>query len=161
MSQRYITKQRAVIFKDTGEETVLEEFHKTAFGRKQFWKLYLSDFLQILGLVMENKQLSVLVYILENTSPVNNLFLGTYREIANATNISIGTVNIIMKKLKNTNYRGSPMIKQVRCGNLMISPALLMKGSDFKKKTLLVTWEQLPEKDVEAFANELETLTTV
>ena len=35
------------------------------------------DFLQVLG-ILDSKQVDILVYILENTEPANNTFVGTY-----------------------------------------------------------------------------------
>lgn len=54
--------------------------------QKQFWKVYLLDFLQILG-ILDSKQVDVLIHILENTNSSNNTYIGTYRSTAEKTNL--------------------------------------------------------------------------
>ena len=54
--------------------------HCKAVEAKNFWKLYLGDFLPVLGIV-ESKQVDILIYILENTQPSTNMFVGTYKTI--------------------------------------------------------------------------------
>ena len=70
---------------DTGEVFEAEQIIKRFYGQKQFWKVYLSDFLEILG-ILQSKQVDILVYILENTDSSNNTFLGTYKKIAKGKN---------------------------------------------------------------------------
>jgi len=60
------TKQKIYIDSETGEKIYAEQITKRAYGQKQFWKIYLMDFLQILG-ILDSKQVDVFVYILENT----------------------------------------------------------------------------------------------
>ena len=48
----------------TGEERYFQSIQKTYYGRKNFWKLYLQDFLAVLG-ILESKQLDVICYIME------------------------------------------------------------------------------------------------
>lgn len=147
----FVTKVRQVQDVNTGEIFTIEESTRTAYGRKHFWKLYLSDFLPLLGLVMDSQQLNVLLYVLENTKQSDNLFIGTFKKISEETKISLSTVYRIMKKLQNTEYKGAPMIKMVQSGVYMISPDLLVKGNDKKKKSLMITWEMLSDKTIEDF----------
>ena len=81
------TKQRRLIDEQTGEVFEVDQITKRSYGQKQFWKVYLLDFLQILG-VLESKQLDVLIYILENTEQANNTFIGSQRDIAKNVNVS-------------------------------------------------------------------------
>ncbi|WP_205414782.1 replication/maintenance protein RepL, partial [Klebsiella pneumoniae] len=67
-------RQKTYIDADTGEKIDVEQITKRAYGQKQFWKVYLMDFLHILGLA-DSKQVDVLVYILENTEQANNTFV--------------------------------------------------------------------------------------
>ena len=83
----YIREQRELIDRNTGELFIAEQVVKKSYGTKQFWKLYLMDFLQILG-IFESRQLDVLIYMLENTEPANNIFMGTYDKIEKNTKIS-------------------------------------------------------------------------
>ncbi|SCC60780.1 MULTISPECIES: replication/maintenance protein RepL, partial [Priestia] len=73
-------KSKTYIDTETGEKINVEQITKRAYGQKQFWKIYLMDFLQVLG-VLDSKQVDVFVYILENTEQANNTFIGSQRDI--------------------------------------------------------------------------------
>lgn len=60
------TKRKELIDKETEEIIKVDQITKNVYGQKNFWKLYLSDFLPVLEIV-ENKQVDILIYILENT----------------------------------------------------------------------------------------------
>ena len=78
---KFITRE--TIYKDeSGEHTLQEtEIYKKIYGSQQFWKIYLSDFLNALGLINNNKQLDVLFHVLENTDQASNIYIGTYQKI--------------------------------------------------------------------------------
>lgn len=116
---------------DTGEVFEAEQIIKRFYGQKQFWKVYLSDFLDILG-ILQSKQVDILVYILENTDSSNNTFLGTYKKIAKATGTSEPTIATVMKKLQENKF-----IKKIQNGAWQVSPRIMMKGSEFKKSLLI------------------------
>ncbi len=125
------TKSRILIDAETGERIEVDQVTKRAYGQKQFWKLYLFDFLHVLG-VLEYKQVDVFIYILENTDPSNNLFIGTYRNIADACKVSPNTVFRVMKKLIQQQF-----IKKQHNGVWQINPNIVMKGSEHKKSLLI------------------------
>lgn len=116
---------------DTGELIEVDQITKRALGQKQFWKVYLIDFLQILG-VLDSKQVDVLIYILENTEPSNNTYIGTFRKTADNSGVALETVRKVMKKLQDNNF-----IKRVQNGVYQVSPLIMMKGSEHKKQLLL------------------------
>lgn len=116
---------------DTGEIFEAEQIIKRFYGQKQFWKVYLSDFLEILG-ILQSKQVDILVYIIENTDSSTNLFLGTYKKIAKNTNTSEPTIATVMKKLQDNKF-----IKKIQNGAWQVSPRIMMKGSEFKKSLLI------------------------
>lgn len=127
----YIRNERELIDRNTGELFIAEQIVKKSYGTKQFWKLYLMDFLQILG-IFESRQLDVLIYMLENTEPANNVFMGTYDKIEKNTKISRGTIAKIMKKLQEHKF-----ITKIQSGAWQINPRIMMKGSEFKKSLLI------------------------
>ena len=60
-TQTLIGQQRKrLVDQDTGEVIEVDQITKRALGQKQFWKIYLMDFLQVLG-GFEYKQLDVLI----------------------------------------------------------------------------------------------------
>lgn len=124
-------KKRTLVDKDTGEIIQVDQITKRVYGTKRFWKVYLMDFLNILG-IMDNKQLDVFIYIAENTNQTNNLFIGSYRTIADDVKVSLSTVTRIMKKLQENDF-----IKKVQNGVYQVNPNIMMKGNDSKRQILL------------------------
>lgn len=124
-------KEKVYIDTETGEKIYAEQITKRAYGQKQFWKIYLMDFLHILGLA-DSKQIDVLIYILQNTEQANNTFVGTYKKIAREAHVSEPTIAKIMKKLQENHF-----ITKVQNGVWQVSPNIMMKGSDHKKSLLL------------------------
>lgn len=125
------TKKRQLVDTETGEKIEVEQITKRVYGQKAFWKLYLMDFLQILG-GFEYKQLDVMIYILEHTEQSNNTFIGTYRSLEKDVGVSYDTVRRTMKILQEKEF-----IKRIQNGVYQVSPEIMMKGSDHKKQLLL------------------------
>ena len=96
-------QKRTFIDSDTGEIFEADQVIKRFYGQKQFWKIYLMDFLNILG-IFDSKQLDVFIYILENTEPANNTFIGTQESIKNKINISLPTIRRIIRKLEEHKF---------------------------------------------------------
>ena len=84
-------KKRTLIDQDTGEVVHVDQITKRVYGTKQFWKVYLMDFLSILGII-DSKQLDVFIYIAENTNQNSNLFIGTYRSISEDVGVGIQVI---------------------------------------------------------------------
>lgn len=128
-----ITRGRVRVLTDdeTGEKVHADEIRKYCFGRKQFWKVYLMDFLTILG-VFDSKQVDILIYILENTSSSNNLFIGTQRKIEKDTGVSRPTIVRAMNKLREHNF-----IKKVQNGVYQVNPQIFIKGNENKQHMLI------------------------
>lgn len=116
---------------DTGELIEVDQITKRALGQKQFWKIYLMDFLQVLG-GFEYKQLDVLIYILEHTEAANNTFIGTYRSLEKSVGVSYDTVRRTITLLQ-----GKGFLKKVSNGIYQVSPTIMMKGTEHKKQLLL------------------------
>lgn len=124
-------QRRRLVDQDTGEVIEVDQITKRAYGSKAFWKLYLMDFLQVLG-VLDSRQVDILIYILENTEQANNTFIGTYTKIQNDLGVAPATVSKVMKKLQETGF-----IKKIQNGVWQISPNIMMKGNDNKKQMLI------------------------
>ena len=135
-TQTLVGEQRkTLVDQDTGEVIMVDQITKRVYGTKQFWKVYLMDFLSILG-ILESKQLDVFIYIAENTNQSNNIFLGTYDKIAKDVGVSRPTIAKIMKKLQENNF-----VKKVQNGAWLVNPNILMKGNDTKRQILLSYYE--------------------
>lgn len=125
------TKRKELIDKETGEIIEVDQITKKVYGQKNFWKLYLGDFLPVLGIV-ESKQVDILIYILENTQPSTNMFVGTYKTIKKNTHASETTIAKVMRKLQKQEF-----LKKIQNGLWQVSPNIMMKGNENKKQLLL------------------------
>lgn len=130
------TKKRTLVDTQTGERIEVDQVTKLAYGQKAFWKLYLMDFLRVLG-IFENKQIDVLVYILENTFPATNQFIGTYRKIADGSGCSIDTVRRTITRLLQKSGDIEPLLKKVQTGVYVVNPLIMYKGTEHKKQLLI------------------------
>lgn len=130
------TGKKEYIDAQTGEIVHIDTVTKRIYGAKQFWKIYLMDFLGVLGII-DSKQLDVFIYIAENTNPSTNQFIGTYDKIAEITGVSRPTIATIMKKLRENNF-----ITKVQNGVYAINPNIMMKGNDHKRQILLNYYEE-------------------
>ncbi len=131
-TQTLIGQQRKrLVDQDTGELIEVDQITKRVYGTKAFWKVYLMDFLQVLG-VLDSRQVDILIYILENTEQANNTFIGTYSKIQKEIGVAPATVAKVMIKLQDSGF-----IKKIQNGVWQVSPNIMMKGNDNKKQVLL------------------------
>ena len=128
-------RKRELVDTQTGEIIWVDQITKRTYGTKNFWKCYLMDFLTVLGII-DSRQLDIFIYIVENTNPSNNIFIGTYKKISKDTGCSSTTIARIMKKLQENNF-----IKNVQNGAWLVNPNILMKGNDTKRQILLSYYE--------------------
>lgn len=124
-------QKRELLDTQTGELIHVDQITKRTYGNKNFWKCYLMDFLSVLGII-DSKQLDIFIYIVENTSQSNNMFIGTYTKIGKDVGVCRQTIATIMKKLQENNF-----IKKVQNGVWLVNPNILMKGNDTKRQILL------------------------
>lgn len=117
----------------TGEVEEFDSITKKVRDRQNFWKIVLMDFLAILG-VFDSKQVDIFVYVIMNTNPGNNLFIGTYKKIGEGTGISKPTIVRTFKKLQANNF-----VKMVQRGVWRVNPNIMMKG-DVKKKNIILSY---------------------
>ena len=128
-------KKRELLYVETSEKIWVDQITKRTYGTKNFWKCYLMDFLTVLGII-DGKQLDIFIYIVENTNQSNNIFIGTYKKIAQDVGASSRTIATIMKKLQEKNF-----IKKAQNGVWLVNPNILMKGNDTKRQILLSYYE--------------------
>lgn len=147
-TQTLIGQQRKrLVDQDTGEVIEVDQITKRALGQKQFWKLYLIDFLQVLG-VLDSKQVDVLIYILENTKSSDNTYIGTYRKTAEGSGVSLDTATKVMRKLQEQkDGNGKPFLSRVQNGVYQVNPLIMMKGSEHKKNLLLNYYDDSKTKE--------------
>lgn len=136
------TQKKRLIDEDTGEKYEVDQITKRSLGQKAFWKVYLIDFLQVLG-VLDSKQVDVLIYILENTEASNNTFIGSQRDVAKACGVSLDTVSRIMRKLQENKF-----LKQVKRSVYQVNPKIMMKGNEHKKSLLVNYYDDSTKEEI-------------
>lgn len=134
-TQIELGEKRELLDQETGEIIVVDQISKRIYGQKNFWKMYLMDFMSVLGII-DSKQLDIFIYIAENTNPSTNTFIGTYSKISKDVNVSRPTISTIMKKLQANNF-----IKKIQNGVWLVNPNIIMKGNDHKRQILLSYFE--------------------
>lgn len=144
----YISRTKRYIDEDGNEGTQTEVYKKT-YGGKHFWRVWLGDLLYTLGLINNSKQLDVVFYVLDNTDPSNNLYIGTIRKTVEKTGISLGTVSTIFKKMQEVD-----MIVKQSNGVYKVKPNLLIKGDDSKKQRLVIEYEKIKQEQKEETIND-------
>lgn len=125
------SRKRELVDVETGEQIFVDQITKRVYGAKSFWKVYLMDFLTVLGII-DSKQLDVFIYLVENTQQSNNTFIGTYKKISADVGVSQPTIAKIMKKLQEHGF-----IKRLQNGAWLVNPNILMRGGDAKRQILL------------------------
>ena len=128
-------ERKELLDTETGEKIWVDRITKRVYGTKSFWKVYLMDFLTVLGII-DSKQLDVFIYIVENTSQATNVFLGSYTKIEKDVGVSRQTVAKIMKKLQEKNF-----INRIQQGAWEVNPNILMRGDEHKRQILLSYYE--------------------
>lgn len=144
-------KMRHLVDTETGERIDVNQITKRVYGQKSFWKVYLMDFLQVLG-ILDSKQVDVLIYILEHTEPANNTFIGSQRAISNKSGVSLSTISRIMSKLQEQGF-----LTQIQRGVYQVSANIMLRGSDHKQQLLLSYYNDEQDKNSQDPKPEKET----
>ena len=134
-------RTRRLVDQDTGEVMQVNQTTKLVYGSKNFWKLYMREFISVLK-ELSDKQYKVFVYILEHTRPSDNRFTATYQSIMKDVGCCRQTVASTLKKLQKTNF-----MQKVQTGIWIVNPNVMVKGNDRKRNMLLSEYRAVkPEK---------------
>ena len=106
-------------------------FHKV-------WLWHLAEALELIG----NQKMKILSYIFENAK--DNLFVGTQRMIAEATETAYQTVSITMKLLMEAD-----IIKLRHAGVYLINSDVIFKGGTNKRMNILYEYYSVNKKSKE------------
>lgn len=126
-TQKYIEESTGEI----KEFTVIEKNITSDFN---FHKIWLQDVLNILD-SFGNKKILVITHLLKIMRNEDNTFSGSYREIAEACEVSLPTVSLVMNELID-----GDVIKKVATGTYQFNPSLVVKGGSEKRRNLLIKY---------------------
>ena len=120
---------------ETGEILPVLKMTKKFYGSSNFDKVFVREFLAAYD-VIQNKQVQVVNYIYNNMNRADNMFVGTYKKIASEVGVSEPTIASIMKKIQEKN-----IIRKVQSGVWQINPRVIVRGSESKRKALIMMYE--------------------
>lgn len=87
---------------ETGE--VSDIYIQKDVSSQNFWKIWLSDILTVLGIISNSKQLDVVLYVMAHIKQSDNTFVGSYDKIARECGVSKITVITTMKKTLGSGF---------------------------------------------------------
>ena len=132
-------ENKEIVDQETGEIVPVYEVTKKYYGGNDFHKCFLESFLASFEM-FQYKQINVVCYIYEHMQTSNNIFIGTYKSISQALNVSEPTIASVMRKLQANNF-----IRRVQNGIWQINPNILMKGDERKRKIMITKFENLDQ----------------
>lgn len=132
----------------TGE---LESMQVTSIEEKDFnfSKVWMRDFINTLDIV-GNQKTKVCYWIIDHIDR-NNMLIATQRDIAEAVNVSVVTVNTTIKALMDADF-----MRKAQSGVYIINPDIVFKGDREKRLNVLNQYdnaEHVPLSDEEKLDN--------
>ena len=128
----YFQGQRTLVDQDSGEVIDAQVVLKT-IGDAGFHKIWLHEILDLVDEV-GNAKMQVLLWVLSQADAQNRVF-ATQKEIAEATNTSLKTVQRLMSSLASAN-----VITEVRRSVWRLNPAVIFKGDHNKRMSVLIKY---------------------
>lgn len=138
---------------DTGEQYEAYTVYK-GLDEENFVKVQIEMLLKLLNVCQSRQTSAVAVHVIKNTKLADNLFFGSYSEIAEATSISKRTVIKAMNELMN-----NKLVGRLRDGVYQVSPGLIYHGRPTKRDWLLRVYAESvkPEDRDEAYIEAAKT----
>lgn len=128
MSRKY--QDAYAINRETGE--VMDLVIDKEVSSQNFWKIWLSDILTIMGIISNSKQLDVVLYIMAHIKQSDNTFIGTYKEVAKKTGISEKTVATAFRTLLKNDF-----LRKIHSGVYQVNPKYIVKGNENKRRMII------------------------
>jgi len=128
MGRKY--QEAYAINRETGE--VMDVVIDKEVTSQNFWKIWLSDILTIMGIISNSKQLDVVLYIMQHIKQSDNTFIGTYAEVSKHTGISEKTVATAFRTLLKNDF-----LRKIHNGVYQVNPKYLVKGNENKRRMII------------------------
>lgn len=134
-----IEGRRKLLDTTTGElvDTVFTSVEERDFNFTKVWMMSLLPQLKIIG----NKKIDVCMWIIEHLNKDNQL-IGTYRQIAEESGISLETVKGTMQKLIECDF-----LRRINTGCYMVNPDVMFKGSKTGRENALFQFRSVSGTD--------------
>lgn len=133
-----VPKREEVIDPKTGQlvDRYTFEIEERDANFHKLWLWHIAAALDLIG----NQKIKILSYILTNTNS-DNIFIGTMRTIAEATESATKTVNDTVIMLLDAD-----IIKRQQSGVYLINPEVIFKGGTNKRMDILYQYYTEPKK---------------
>ena len=122
----------------TGEVETFDVMQQN--GDFNFEKIWLGHLMQTLDMI-GNQKIKVITYILTNRAKSNNIFIGSQRDIAKATGISLRTISMTIKALKEVDF-----IQEIKAGVYQINPDCIFKGHKGQRMNIVLQYNKIDKK---------------
>ena len=133
-----IVKQKEYIDRETGEVETFEVMSRQGdFNFEKIWIGHIVDTLDLIG----NQKITVILHIMSKRNKTTNEFGGTQREIAKDTGVSLKTVNLTIKALREANF-----LQPVRIGTYLINPDFIFKGQKGNRMRVILEYNNIGDK---------------
>ena len=135
---------------ETGE--VSDIYIQKDVSSQNFWKIWLSDILTVLGIISNSRQLDVVLYVMGHIKQSDNTFVGTYDKIVEGCGVSRRTVVTTMKKLLEVDF-----LRRVQNGMYQVNPKYMLKGNENKRRMIIDyynTLDSYPKNEGKTVQNE-------
>ena len=128
MSKKY--QDGYAVNRETGE--VMDLVINKEVSSQNFWKIWLSDILTVMGIISNSKQLDVVLYIMQHIKQSDNTFIGTYSEVSKNLGISEKTVATVFRTLLKNDF-----LRRIQVGVYQVNPKYIVKGNENKRRMII------------------------
>jgi hypothetical protein len=157
-SSQKTTKKTKVLGLETyiNSSGELEEFQVITLEDRDFnfHKIWLSHIISSLDLI-GNQKIRFANFLLEQMDYENKVCL-TLRQMSEKSKISLDTVRITIKTLKDSNF-----VKSINMGVYQINPDIIFKGTMKRRLNVLYKYNTLNPDDEETISNEVSVIDNV
>ncbi len=128
MSKKY--QDGYAVNRETGE--VMDLVINKEVSSQNFWKIWLSDILTVMGIISNSKQLDVVLYIMQHIKQSDNTFIGTYSDVSKNSGISEKTVATAFRTLLKNDF-----LRRIQVGVYQVNPKYIVKGNENKRRMII------------------------
>ncbi len=128
MSKKY--QDGYAVNRETGE--VMDLVINKEVSSQNFWKIWLSDILTVMGIISNSKQLDVVLYIMQHIKQSDNTFIGTYGKVSKNSGISEKTVATAFRTLLKNDF-----LRRIQVGVYQVNPKYIVKGNENKRRMII------------------------
>ena len=129
-----VVDQVDYINSNTGEVETMNVI--SSYGDSNFDKIWIGHLVSALDIV-GNQKIKIVNYLIQNRIRSNNMIIASQRDLSIACKVSLQTVNLTIKALKEVDF-----IKEVKRGVYQLNPECIFKGSAGNRMNILLQYNK-------------------